>query len=234
MELDNTELAYWRINDTYVSLSEHLHFKFTPRDFAYLINKDFIRNSRGEVDVDLLLDTEFHINTPKGFVSDLASIPKWLQWLFKPDGKWAKAAALHDFLYALMPYEKGYTGYWRTHKSTTKNKLMLSKLDSRKVIDSIFYIAMRKSDVNPVIAFAFYSMVRLFGGKYFRTDVPIDVITLLKEDTELQYFTDRSIEPHPIFTKEPIEYVLPTVEKDSDCMVLTISNLPTPLLLLSA
>lgn len=35
---------------------------------------------------------------PEGFVSDGASVPKFLHWLIKPWGKHGQAAVLHDFL----------------------------------------------------------------------------------------------------------------------------------------
>lgn len=37
---------------------------------------------------------------PTGFVTDFASTPRFLWWLFPPAGTWSKAAVLHDYLYA--------------------------------------------------------------------------------------------------------------------------------------
>lgn len=36
---------------------------------------------------------------PRGFITDLASIPAALRWLIDPDGPSRQAAVLHDFLY---------------------------------------------------------------------------------------------------------------------------------------
>lgn len=38
---------------------------------------------------------------PRGFVTDLASIPAFLRWLIDPDGPSRQAAVLHDFLYCI-------------------------------------------------------------------------------------------------------------------------------------
>lgn len=40
------------------------------------------------------------INVPKGFKTDLATIPRILWIFFPPHGKYAKAAIIHDYLYA--------------------------------------------------------------------------------------------------------------------------------------
>jgi hypothetical protein len=39
---------------------------------------------------------------PKGFVSDFATVPKFLWWLFGPTGKYTAAAILHDWLCTLL------------------------------------------------------------------------------------------------------------------------------------
>lgn len=38
---------------------------------------------------------------PRGFITDLASIPRALRWLIDPDGPSRQAAVLHDFLYCI-------------------------------------------------------------------------------------------------------------------------------------
>lgn len=40
---------------------------------------------------------------PKGFVTDLASIPRFIQNLIPKTGKYNSAAVLHDFLYTIQP-----------------------------------------------------------------------------------------------------------------------------------
>lgn len=39
------------------------------------------------------------ISVPAGFITDLASVPRIFWTLLPPDGKYAKAAIIHDYLY---------------------------------------------------------------------------------------------------------------------------------------
>lgn len=39
------------------------------------------------------------VEVPKGFITDLTSSPRVLWGLFPPDGRYTKAAIVHDFLY---------------------------------------------------------------------------------------------------------------------------------------
>src|SRR5688572_10892672 len=39
------------------------------------------------------------IRIPAGFVTDFASIPRALWWLYPPTGRWGRAAVIHDWLY---------------------------------------------------------------------------------------------------------------------------------------
>lgn len=58
------------------------------------------------------------ICVPKGFVTDLASIPQLFWDLLPPDGPWVKAAVIHDYLY----YTRG-SGQWYGHpRSITRAK----------------------------------------------------------------------------------------------------------------
>jgi hypothetical protein len=42
------------------------------------------------------------IEVPTNFITDLASIPRLLRWLFDRNGRSRRAAALHDWLYAMQ------------------------------------------------------------------------------------------------------------------------------------
>lgn len=48
------------------------------------------------------------IRVPAGFVTDLASVPQILWWVFPPHGKWAKAAIVHDYMYVKAYKTKAY------------------------------------------------------------------------------------------------------------------------------
>ena len=42
----------------------------------------------------------YDIKVFRGFITDGASVPKSLQWLYNPFGKYIKAAVIHDYLYS--------------------------------------------------------------------------------------------------------------------------------------
>jgi Protein of unknown function (DUF1353) len=48
------------------------------------------------------------IRVPAGAVTDLASVPRILWAIFPPHGRWAKAAIIHDYLYANAIGTKDY------------------------------------------------------------------------------------------------------------------------------
>lgn len=81
---------------------------------------------------------------PAGFETDLATIPFPINRVFHPDGPWAKAAVLHDWLCNQGP--------------------MMSNV----VKDSIFLEAMEVLGVNRVVSMTFFFAVRLFH--WFRPD----------------------------------------------------------------
>ena len=83
------------------------------------------------------------IRVPAGTVTDLASVPRALWAIFPPHGKYAKAAIVHDYLYA--------------HAIGTKAEA-----------DRIFYEAMAVLGVPAWRRRAMYIAVRLFGRGAFR------------------------------------------------------------------
>lgn len=80
------------------------------------------------------------INVPEGFITDFATIPWPLNYFFKPDGKWAKAAIIHDYLYIEYYKRRDFT---------------------KVVADAIFYEAMLVLKINMFIALLFYFSTRL-------------------------------------------------------------------------
>jgi hypothetical protein len=84
---------------------------------------------------------------PKGFVTDFASIPRFLWPLFNPNEfKVIPPAILHDYLYYCP------------------NGI------SRAEVDSIFYSSLIDNLVNPVKAYTYYLAVRLGGWRHFNRD----------------------------------------------------------------
>ena len=81
---------------------------------------------------------------PVGFVTDFASIPKALWSIIAPSGPYARAAVVHDWLYA-------------NHKYT------------RKRSDQIFKEGMKVLDVNWFVRGWMYNAVRWFGAKAWKS-----------------------------------------------------------------
>ena len=79
---------------------------------------------------------------PKGFRTDLASVPKLFWSILPPIGQWMTASIIHDYLYQ----EKTLT---------------------RKQADKELYKYMIYYNVKIPIALLIYISVRLFGKKYF-------------------------------------------------------------------
>lgn len=127
-----------------------------------LDNKDgpSIRNGRSLWAVQRALeyqvgnDPEEIIVVPAGFVTDLASVPRLVWSFYPPDGPWAKAAIIHDFLY----WTKG-TGEWHGRAGITR-----AEPYSRKEADDILKEAMADRSVGKWEQFVIWASVRLGGG----------------------------------------------------------------------
>ncbi len=82
------------------------------------------------------------VSVPHGFVTDLASIPRYFWWFVPPMGKYGHAAILHDWLYA-------------------------QQSGDRKQADDVFYEAMMELGVEPALGKTMWAAVRLFGGSFW-------------------------------------------------------------------
>jgi len=82
---------------------------------------------------------------PIGFVTDLASIPRIFWSELRPEGRYAYAAVIHDYL------------YWTQQRP-------------REEADQILKIAMRDSQVRADTIRVIYSAVRLFGASAWKSD----------------------------------------------------------------
>lgn len=83
------------------------------------------------------------VEVPAGFVTDFASIPQSFWSELRPDGDYAYAAVIHDYL------------YW-------------TQAGKRDVADQILDFGMQDLKVDRVIRAAIYRAVRLFGGLAWR------------------------------------------------------------------
>jgi hypothetical protein len=78
------------------------------------------------------------VEVPEGFVTDLTSIPRVFWQVLRPEGRYAYAAVVHDYL------------YWQQTRS-------------RQEADQILKIAMEDSKVDPKLIYSVYHAVRAFG-----------------------------------------------------------------------
>lgn len=94
--------------------------------------------------VGSLQDPFWTVTAPVGFQTDFASIPWPIKLVFKPNGPYAQAAVIHDYLCVL----------YKTNRGTTF---------SRRVIDAIFFESMLVLKVNRVVASFLYYGVRIYA-----------------------------------------------------------------------
>ncbi len=104
-------------------------------------------------------DAEELITVPAGFVTDLASIPRAVWSFYPPDGPWAKAAIIHDFLY----FTKG-SGEWHGRIGVSRGRAY-----SRSEADAILKEGMADRDVGKWEQFVIWASVRLGGGRGWGT-----------------------------------------------------------------
>ena len=81
------------------------------------------------------------VTVPAGYVTDFASIPKWLGSIYPKTGNYAHAATLHDFLYGVTDAR-------------------------RSVADRLFREQMKLDGVGFRTRWTFWLMVRAFGWVY--------------------------------------------------------------------
>lgn len=84
----------------------------------------------------------YEIIVPDGFITDFASIPRIFWSILPPNGRYTKAAVIHDYLYQNAIHSKEYA-------------------------DKVFHEAMLVLGVNRRTAWIMYQAVKLFGkGNY--------------------------------------------------------------------
>jgi len=105
-------------------------------------------------------DTVLYVIAPEGFVTDFASVPVLLQWLYPPDGDYAAAAGIHDIIYQSLKANFPVTGH-------VGGIDILNVEHTQLLADRIFLYAMIDLDVNYITRSVLYKAVRAFGsGSY--------------------------------------------------------------------
>lgn len=104
-----------------------------PHGDKYILTEDYRVRVKG-----------YSVKVPCGFITDGASIPRFLWSAFGSpfDPKHMAGAVVHDYLY-------------------------MSGILKRGIADTIFRILLQRSKVTSKKAWTFYYAVRLFGWKYY-------------------------------------------------------------------
>lgn len=112
-------------------------------------------------------DRTHTITVRPGFVTDLASVPRWAWMLIPPDGPWVKPAVIHDYLYAT-----GGTGQWKKGPVTITRPEPYTRLEA----DRILREAMANRGIGWFRRTVIYLAVRI-GGSFGWRDSKEDVVT---------------------------------------------------------
>lgn len=191
LKLTPTEHEGWFL------LVDDLHFTTTINQI-HAIAPPYARDLAKKSGVEV--NEPFTITVPKGFLTDLASIPKFLHGIFTPDGDYSAAAVVHDFLYQTNP--KGI-GSVEEHRNNKYIKLM--REIKRFECDRIFYLAMLESEVSSTVAKTFFNAVRMGGKKFFRkeTEAPdLNAHNLFNYSEPYIYLRSKALSslPHDYYT----------------------------------
>jgi len=137
---------------------------------------DLISNGKAVLMQDYVYSINgYDIKVFRGFITDGASVPKSLQWLYDPFGKYIKAAVIHDYLYSCY----NNTGINRT------------------LADKIFRHIMQETGVDIRTVRRFYTAVRCFGETSWKKKILNEgykdraIIDKTKEAKEYYNFWDK-------------------------------------------
>ena len=91
------------------------------------------------------------ICVPKGFLTDLSSVPRWGRWAVSRVGPHLEASIVHDWLYVA----------WQDEDDTEATE------ERRRFADDVFRQAMKEAKVGDFWTWLIYRAVRLGGKKAF-------------------------------------------------------------------
>jgi len=187
------DFTYRRLEGKWFILTQDFHYPFTLRTLY--------RNTP-ELDKMVALagvhpDEMFYITVPKGFVTDLASIPEVLQNVMHPDGPWSQAACLHDLLYQKRSSDAVYP-------DTPSGRL--SRSHDKYFADLMFLRVMEATGVSEVVARSFYDAVHLFGQSSYVDD---------NSDCHYTQFSENTVEyaRNYLFFRQALEPAVPIDER---------------------
>lgn len=151
------ELKYRKLDDMWFVLEEDFHYVTTLR----LVYGNNPAMDKMVMLTGLLPDEPFVLTAPKGFVTDLASIPKPIQLLFSPEGKYGAAACMHDLLYQKLSSR----AYYKPDEFGA-----LSLHSDKEFADLLFLRMMTDYGVDDVTKSLFYNAVNAFGWPSYVDD----------------------------------------------------------------
>jgi hypothetical protein len=115
------------------------------------------------------LGTGISVDVPVGYRTDLASTPWWIRWLLPPNGKYGKAAVIHDYL------------------CTTRQVMVNGVIVyiTREQCDAIFFEAMTVLKVPVWQKYPMYAAVRAYANT-----TGLDLADYAMEAANAGHFTD--------------------------------------------
>lgn len=116
-----------------------------------------------------MLGSGISVNVPVGYRTDLASVPWWIRWLLPPNGKYGKAAVIHDYICSYR----------------TVNVNGINVYVTRKQGDLIFLEAMGVLNVPAWQKWSMFCAVRAYA-----ITTGIDKADAQKAANDPKYFTD--------------------------------------------
>ena len=119
-------------------------------EITKLVTHPLYDGKRYELFQDYIYEVNgYRITVPKGFITDLASVPRSFWTIFPPFGRYTPAAVIHDFLYS----KYNTTGINRT------------------LSDKIFLQSMKELGVGFLKRKAMYKAVRFFGETSWKNKI---------------------------------------------------------------
>lgn len=177
-------MRYSHYHGKWYVIDEDFHFEFTLTD---LYSKDLELGLAMAERCGVGMKEPIVLTVPKGFVTDLASIPEILQYLgIEPDGPWREAAVLHDLLYQKKSTMSAYADDRFSRLSLHSNK---------DFADRMFLLGMAHYGVPTFIRLAMHGAVVKYGwGSYadLNTDYDYPLPDCVKFDANRNYIFFRS------------------------------------------
>lgn len=202
-------------NDWYW-LPEDLIFEFTLREAL----SPYPPELNELIELGLDPDEVIYAIAPKGFVTDLASIPKVLTPILPRDGSYTKAAIIHDIIYQSL---KEYTTIdMSEHRYDPVH--LLNVHHTRYLADRIFLLGMECLGTNAIVRKMMFQGVRVggfasYGVNKMEENYGVDITHDWKASSSYYIFREK-----PSISIDPSIY-LPVVDDTKNVVAVQYPNL---------